>query len=177
MYVLGTSCLKVEINEFRCYEARIEESEKGRQSLGVEPRTPLAWAANALPLSHDSRTTTNPRLITSKFIYLHVYSISVMLFNFYKQIACTFYFLLVCLGSGSGCILPRLFLPLCLPRDHAGQSHFLLVGRGVSSGRLPLQTLRLQQQRALLQVHTYSWQSVVANIQIFITMESFPGLP
>ena len=33
---------------------------KGRQSPGVKPRTPLAWAANALPLSHDSRTTTNP---------------------------------------------------------------------------------------------------------------------
>ena len=28
--------------EFRCYEAKIEESVKGRQPLGVEPRTPLA---------------------------------------------------------------------------------------------------------------------------------------
>ena len=42
-------------------EAKIEESEKkkkkkGRQLPGVEPRTPLAWAASALPLSHDSRT-------------------------------------------------------------------------------------------------------------------------
>ena len=33
---------------------------KRRQLPGVEPRTPLAWAASALPLSHDSRTTTNP---------------------------------------------------------------------------------------------------------------------
>ena len=33
---------------------------KSRQPPGVEPRTPLAWAASALPLSHDSRTTTNP---------------------------------------------------------------------------------------------------------------------
>ena len=33
---------------------------KSRQSPGVEPRTPLAWAASALPLSHDSQTTTNP---------------------------------------------------------------------------------------------------------------------
>ena len=33
---------------------------KGRQSLGIEPRTPLAWAASALPLSHDNRTTTSP---------------------------------------------------------------------------------------------------------------------
>ena len=32
----------------------------GRQSPGVEPRTPLAWATSALPLSHDSQTTTNP---------------------------------------------------------------------------------------------------------------------
>ena len=30
------------INEFRCYEAKIEESEKGRQPPGVKPRTPLA---------------------------------------------------------------------------------------------------------------------------------------
>ena len=36
------SCLKLEINEFRCYEVKIEESEKGRQLPGVEPRTPLA---------------------------------------------------------------------------------------------------------------------------------------
>ena len=33
---------------------------KSQQSPGVEPRTPLAWAASALPLSHNSRTTTNP---------------------------------------------------------------------------------------------------------------------
>ena len=33
---------------------------KGRQLLGVEPRTPLAWAASALPLSHDSWTINNP---------------------------------------------------------------------------------------------------------------------
>ena len=30
------------LNEFRCYEAKIEESEKGWQPPGVEPRTPLA---------------------------------------------------------------------------------------------------------------------------------------
>ena len=30
------------INEVRCYEAKIEESEKGWQLPGVEPRTPLA---------------------------------------------------------------------------------------------------------------------------------------
>ena len=29
-------------NEFRCYEAKIAESEKGWQPPGVEPRTPLA---------------------------------------------------------------------------------------------------------------------------------------
>ena len=29
-----------DIKEFRCYEAKIEESEKGRQPPGVEPRTP-----------------------------------------------------------------------------------------------------------------------------------------
>ena len=29
-------------NKFECYEAKIEESEKGWQPPGVEPRTPLA---------------------------------------------------------------------------------------------------------------------------------------
>ena len=52
--------MQVEIKEVRCYEAKIEESVKGRQPPGIEPRTPLAWAASALPLTHDSRTTTNP---------------------------------------------------------------------------------------------------------------------
>ena len=33
---------------------------KGQQSSWVEPRTPLAWTASALPLNHDSHTTTNP---------------------------------------------------------------------------------------------------------------------
>ena len=40
--LLRVSCLKLEINEVRCYEAQIEESEKGWQPPGVEPRTPLA---------------------------------------------------------------------------------------------------------------------------------------
>ena len=52
--------LKLELKEVRCYEEKIGESEKGWQPPGVEPRTPLAWAASALPLSHDSQTTTNP---------------------------------------------------------------------------------------------------------------------
>ena len=48
--------------EFRCYVAKIEESVKGRQPLGVEPRTPLAWATSALPVSYGNRTITNPHL-------------------------------------------------------------------------------------------------------------------
>ena len=40
--LLRASCLKLEINEFGCYEAKIEESEKGQQPPGVQPRTPLA---------------------------------------------------------------------------------------------------------------------------------------
>ena len=40
--LLRASCLKLEINEFGCYEVKIEESEKGRQLPGVEPRIPLA---------------------------------------------------------------------------------------------------------------------------------------
>ena len=42
MLMLRVSCLKLEIKEVRCYEAKIEESEKGQQPPGVEPRTPLA---------------------------------------------------------------------------------------------------------------------------------------
>ena len=44
------------------------EKWKGQQSLGVEPRTPLVWAASALLLSHDSQTTTNPHT----FLYFPV---------------------------------------------------------------------------------------------------------
>ena len=46
--MLKASCLTLEINEFRCYEAKIEVSKKNQQSPGVEPRTPLASAASAL---------------------------------------------------------------------------------------------------------------------------------
>ena len=35
------------------------ETNKQWRLPGVEPRTPLAWAASALPLSYDSQTTTN----------------------------------------------------------------------------------------------------------------------
>ena len=35
-------------------------NKKGQLSPGVQPRTPLAWTASALPLSHDSLTATNP---------------------------------------------------------------------------------------------------------------------
>ena len=42
IHMLRASCLKLEINEFGCYEAKIEESEKGQQPPGVQPRTPLA---------------------------------------------------------------------------------------------------------------------------------------
>ena len=47
------------------------EKWKGRQLLGVKPRTPLAWATSALPLTHNSQIATNLYfcLITSKFIY------------------------------------------------------------------------------------------------------------
>ena len=44
------------LNEFRCYEAKIEEV---KRPPGVEPRTPFA---SALPLSHDSWTTTYPHI-------------------------------------------------------------------------------------------------------------------
>ena len=45
--------------------------EKGRQPPGVEPRTLLAWAASAQPLSHNSRTTTNPHNICTAQVVLN----------------------------------------------------------------------------------------------------------
>ena len=42
MGMLRASCLTLEINQFRCYEAKIEESENVGKSPGVEPRTLLA---------------------------------------------------------------------------------------------------------------------------------------
>ena len=46
------------------------EKWKGRQPPGAKHRTPLAWVASALPLSHDSRTTTNPH---NPLYVLHIY--------------------------------------------------------------------------------------------------------
>ena len=39
---LGHGEQTASIKEFRCYEVKIEESEKGWQPVGVGPRTPLA---------------------------------------------------------------------------------------------------------------------------------------
>ena len=52
--ILRASCFTLEI------KILWGENWKRWQSLGVKPRTPLAWAANALPLSHNSRAITNP---------------------------------------------------------------------------------------------------------------------
>ena len=41
-YILQSVTQLGAIQKCRCYEAKIEESEKGRQPPGVEPRTPLA---------------------------------------------------------------------------------------------------------------------------------------
>ena len=39
--LLTAFCLVLEMKRFRCYEVKIEKC-KGRQLLGVKPRTPLA---------------------------------------------------------------------------------------------------------------------------------------
>ena len=39
------------------------------QPPGVEPRTPLAWAASALPLSNNSQMTTNPHSPQKHYYY------------------------------------------------------------------------------------------------------------
>ena len=45
--------------EFRCYEAKIEESEKAGSRRESNPGH-LPRAASALPLSYDNRTITSP---------------------------------------------------------------------------------------------------------------------
>ena len=45
--------------KFRCYEAKIEESDKAGSCQESNPGH-LACAASALPLSHNNRTTTSP---------------------------------------------------------------------------------------------------------------------
>ena len=55
--MLRTSCLKLEINEFRCYEAKVEESEKAGSCQESNP------GLNYTPLSHTSQTTTSPTIL------------------------------------------------------------------------------------------------------------------
>ena len=55
LYFAPTHCGQ----KFRCYEAKIEESEKAGSRRESNPGH-LACAASALPLSYDNRTTTSP---------------------------------------------------------------------------------------------------------------------
>ena len=57
--VLRTLASRWNKQKFRCYEAKIEESEKAGSRLELNPGH-LACAASALPLSYDNRTTTSP---------------------------------------------------------------------------------------------------------------------
>ena len=52
-------CKTNRIQKFRCYEAKIEESEKAGSRWESNPGH-LACAASALPLSYDNQTTTSP---------------------------------------------------------------------------------------------------------------------
>ena len=61
-----SKCLKLEIKKFRCYEAKIEESEKGRQLPGVEPRTPglnLQCSATELWQPHNHHQPSQSSII------------------------------------------------------------------------------------------------------------------
>ena len=58
--LLIASCLMLEINKFGCYEAKIEESEKASSCWELNPGHLRLKPASALPLSHNSPTTTNP---------------------------------------------------------------------------------------------------------------------
>ena len=60
--MLRVSCLKLKINDFRCYEAKIEESEKA----GSRQKPEVSWVR--LPAAAGLFTFLYFRLITSKFI-------------------------------------------------------------------------------------------------------------
>ena len=62
VYMFKPSCLKLEIKEFRCYEAKME-----KRPAVTGYRTQDTWLE--LPLSHDSWTTTNsPQSFVSLYI-------------------------------------------------------------------------------------------------------------
>ena len=67
---LRASCLMLEINEFRCYEAKIEESEKGQQPPGVEPRTPgLSCQCSATELRQpDNHQPSQSSICTAQVV-------------------------------------------------------------------------------------------------------------
>ena len=69
MYTCYKSCTRM------TFQWIDEAKWKGWQLLWLEPRTPLAWAASALLLSHVSQTTTkphNPLYATEAFHYMHI---------------------------------------------------------------------------------------------------------
>ena len=57
--ILPNNCQENSSSMLACYKAKLEKSEKGQQLQGIEPRTLLAWAASALPLTYDSQTSNN----------------------------------------------------------------------------------------------------------------------
>ena len=54
------SCLTLEINEFRCFEGKIKASAKVGRHRESSPGHLWLDPTSALPMNHDSRTTTNP---------------------------------------------------------------------------------------------------------------------
>ena len=74
------------IKEFRCYEVKIEESEKAG---GFRSRTQdtLAWAASDLLLSYGNRTTTNPH---NPLYVLHKWSLGGFAFLYFHLIISKF---------------------------------------------------------------------------------------
>ena len=61
---------------------------KGWQPPTVEPRTPLAWVASALPLSYSNQTTTNshnPLYVLQRTMYYVVFLLSQVTYYFAPQ--------------------------------------------------------------------------------------------
>ena len=117
LFLLRASCLTLEI---RCYEAKIEESKKKAGSHRESPPgTTLAWAASALPLSHNRRTTTNPQHGVQK---LEVYAITWILKQFRNN--CTRYhscnYFAHCSCNYSQIVLKSMWLPILVDSTFPG---------------------------------------------------------
>ena len=65
--MLRASCLTLEIKEFRCYEAKIEESKKGWQSNPGTSGLSRQWSATE-PQQPDNLQPSQPSICTAQVV-------------------------------------------------------------------------------------------------------------